>query len=128
MAVNDRGDVVEPEQTSRGEGRGILWRDGEKIDLGSLGGPLTFPIALNHRDQVVGIGTLRGSTFQKSDRRAFIWQNGKIAALPSAGSILKYDSVMSINAAGMMIAGGTWPFTCDEFGCGGQLFVWTCRR
>jgi probable HAF family extracellular repeat protein len=126
MAINDRGDVIEPEQITPRSGRGILWRDGTKIDLGSLGGPVTFPIALNDRGQVVGVSTVRGSTFEKPDTRAFIWQNGKLEALPSDGSILEYAAAMNINAAGTLVAGGTT--TCTPGECAGRLFVWQYRR
>ena len=128
MAINDRGDVVVPQQGWENASRGVLWRNGKKIVLGSLGGPETFPAALNERDEVVGISTLRGSTFENPDTHAFFWQNGKMTMLPSDGAVLYYEAPMAIDPAGTLVAGGTGPFECDQNGCDGELLVWQYRR
>ena len=126
MAINDRSDVVEPLQTSEDSSRGVLWRNGERIDLGSFGGPRTLPIALNERDQVVGVSSAPVRRHGFVVWHPFFWQGGKLTMLPAAGSV-SFD-VMDVNAAGTLIAGGMSPFSCGSLSCADTLFVWQYVR
>lgn len=125
MAINNRGDVIESLRASEESSRGILWRDGQKIDLGSLGGPQTFPVALNESDEVVGISSVPGRDHGFLVFHPFLWQNGKMMMLPGGAANL---DVMDINAAGTLIAGGTGAFECDLHSCAGHLLVWRYVR
>jgi probable HAF family extracellular repeat protein len=67
--------------------RGVLWKNREMIDLGTLGGNFTIPTAINNRAQVVG-----GATNTVSDpfgfgtqTRAFLWEHGVMRDLGTLG-------------------------------------------
>lgn len=58
VAVNDRGDVVGwTSAGGPGTRRAFLWRAGQVVHLGSLGGVHSSPVALNNRGAVVGEST-----------------------------------------------------------------------
>lgn len=83
--VNNRGQVVGSSYTNStpNPGTGIptlhtfLWEEGKMLDLGSLGGTVSFPNAANERGQVIGQSTLVGD--QTSDQ--FLWDKGKLTDL-----------------------------------------------
>lgn len=49
------------------------------LDLGTFGGPLTTPHAINNSGQVVGVGLLPATPL--TPRQAFLWENGVLHAL-----------------------------------------------
>jgi probable HAF family extracellular repeat protein len=53
----------------------VLWRDGEIIDLGTLGGTISQAHAINDRGQVVGSSA---TGFQD---RPFLWEDGRMTDL-----------------------------------------------
>jgi probable HAF family extracellular repeat protein len=73
------------------EVRGVLWRNGEILDLGTLpeGGFESSANAVNNRGQVVGIAlnTVEDpcSFFGFTQARAFLWQNGAMQDLGTLG-------------------------------------------
>lgn len=66
---------------------GVVWKDGQIVDLGTFGGPLSYAAEINNSDQVVGFA-LNGTadSFDLGDfcqnfpmptqMRAFIWRDG----------------------------------------------------
>jgi len=81
----------------------------EVIDLGTLGGSIAVPLALNDKGQVVGYSTTTDGT-----ERAFLWENGSIRDLNvSAGS----NRAQVITNSGI-IAGAT------DDGAGPLAFRW----
>ncbi len=65
----------------------VVWKDGQIIDLGTFGGPLSYAAAINDRDEAVGFALNDtpasfdlGSSCQNfpmpNQMRAFIWRNG----------------------------------------------------
>jgi probable HAF family extracellular repeat protein len=59
----------------------FLWQNGKMIDLGSLGGTLTFVNGMNNHGQVIGEGFLEGNV----ESHPFLWSNGAIHDLGSLG-------------------------------------------
>ena len=70
----------------------VLWKNGEIVDLGTLGEDFSEANALNNRGQVVGL-SLNGipdpvSFFdQPTESRAFLWQNGVMQDLGTLGGL-----------------------------------------
>ena len=70
------------------ESRAVIWKDGQIVDLGTLGGNESFAIGINSLGQVVGGATnvvpdpFSGSGTQV---RAFLWENGVIQDLGTLG-------------------------------------------
>jgi probable HAF family extracellular repeat protein len=126
IRMNDRGQVIGTRQPRSDVTRGLLWHNGKTTDLGTLGGPSTWPIAINDRGQVVGVSTLRGSTDQAPRLRAFVWQNARMTGLPGADSFP--DAPMAIDTTGTHIALGTPLDSCiAPNDCGGHLLLWTLQ-
>jgi len=72
---------------------GVLWRDGEIIDLGNFGGGNSYAAAINDRDQVAGNAynsipdPYSGQIFffGATQVHAFLWQDGHIQDLGTLG-------------------------------------------
>ena len=92
--VNNRGQVV---GTLDDAPSAYLWKAGRLTDLGTLGGPSTYPVALNDRGQVVGMS----STADRANA-AFLWSKGRMRKLPldSVADIDDHARVAGGRAAG----------------------------
>jgi probable HAF family extracellular repeat protein len=64
-----------------------LWRDGKMLDLGTLGGTVGTPNALNNRDQVVGFSNVPGDVGCPSacEVHPFLWGGGVLRDLGTFG-------------------------------------------
>jgi probable HAF family extracellular repeat protein len=130
--VNDRGQIMgvslnavpDPfsivglcSVTTLTQTRGFLWEHGEMRDLGSLGGPDTFPIFLNQRGQIAGMSSTSfnpdsnvcNSPIPSMD--PFLWQNGKIKDLGNFGGTNPFFSgfVSGLNNRGQVVGVMTLP-------------------
>jgi probable HAF family extracellular repeat protein len=80
-AINPAGDIVgwgTPTGTFGLFGvHAILWRDGQLLDLGTLGGTLSRARGINPSGVIVGSATIRGDFFF----HAFRWENGVMTDL-----------------------------------------------
>ena len=71
----------------------VLWRDGQMINLGTLGGNESFPISVNNRGQVAGAASnaipdplaLDFFPLSGTQTRPFLWQNGVMQDLGTLG-------------------------------------------
>ena len=75
---------------------GIVVKDGEVIDLGTFGGPLSYSASISERDEVVGfalnstpdsfdLGTLCQNFPMPTQMHAFIWRDGIMRDLGTLG-------------------------------------------
>jgi probable HAF family extracellular repeat protein len=72
----------------------VLWRNGQPINLGTLGGNESFPISVNNRGQVAGAASNAALDplalccffpLSGTQTRAFLWQNGVMQDLGTLG-------------------------------------------
>ena len=96
--INDAGDVV-----GVADGRAVLWRDGEVIDLGSLGGVGASGADINQYGQVVGSADSTELDFLgRQMPHAFLWENGVMRDLGApAGSLGSYAT--AVNNLGQVV-------------------------
>ena len=104
LSTNDNGQIagvsedgtVDPVLNLNGI-RAVLWKNGQLLNLGSLGGSASFSQSINNRGQVVGFSTntvidpfsLYGFFFFASSNstqtRGFVWQYGHMEDLGTLG-------------------------------------------
>lgn len=97
-AVNDRGEVLVlvGSQTGGAGMTSLVWQDGAVRELGHLGGDETEGYAIGAQGQVVG-----RSRTQTGEYQAFLWQDGRMTALPPLFTGTGSSSVaVVVNAAG----------------------------
>ena len=109
-AINARGWITGASETTDPltglpVGRGVLWRDGQIIDLGNFGGPVSLGITLNNVGQVVGaaINAILDPFplfVPPTQSRAFIWQDGVLQDLGTLGG--PDAMALSINEPGQV--------------------------
>jgi probable HAF family extracellular repeat protein len=144
-SINDRGqimgvslnDIPDPfsvvglgSTTTLTQTRGFLWQDGKMHDLGTLGGPDTFAIFLNHRGQVAGMSYTSdvpdpNSGFPPMD--PFLWENGKITDLGNFGGTSPFGLfsgfISGLNDEGQVT--GTMTLPGDQTS---RAFLWDGKK
>ncbi len=80
----------------------FLWEKGKMLDLGTLGGTVGSPLALNNRGQVVGSSNLAGDIYF----HPFLWDRGALTDLGTLGG--SYGSANSLNDAGEIVGWATY--------------------
>lgn len=120
-AINSDGDVVgwaEVTGPAYPIPRAVLWRDGQIINLGTLGGNISRAWGINADGVVVGGALIAGDYFF----HAFVWRDGVMTDLGSfgnPGSSSPYGSVAyGIDAAGRVVG---WSQTTTR---ATHAFVW----
>jgi len=98
-AINDRGQIVGWAETKAGERHATLWQRGRVADLGTLGGTSSAAVAINDGGSLAGTFTTRSGT------EAFVWQTGRMTALPRIRGIDGYE-IVAVNARGDVAATG----------------------
>jgi probable HAF family extracellular repeat protein len=94
VSVNEKGEIVGISEIDKidpnfgvKELRGVLWKDGALINLGTLGGNETIVTGINNRTQVVGEATnnIPDPFGLGTQLRAFLWQQGVMQDLGTLG-------------------------------------------
>jgi probable HAF family extracellular repeat protein len=95
--INDRGEAVGSSVAASGEPHAVLWRDGEVIDLHTLG-TSSSASAIGPRGHVAG-------TYVAGDgeTRGFLWWCGRMTDLGVSGVV----SISHVNARGQVLVGST---------------------
>ena len=125
IRINEEGWVVgfsvdplaTPGAAPPAERHAWLYRDGELIDLGTLGGPNSFALGANAAGQVVGGSEIAAEVTAPEDAspgaeeeappsHAFIWEDGVMTdlnELVSGESGLVLESASVVNDAGQIV-------------------------
>jgi probable HAF family extracellular repeat protein len=95
--INARGEIAGNSETAQidpflgvKEIRAVLWKKGQLIELGTLGGNESAATAINNRGQVVGLALNTvpdpfSFFFGPTQTRGFLWQNGVMLDLGTLG-------------------------------------------
>jgi len=85
-AINDRGQIVGTASDAKGRSHAVLWQGGKLIDIGVLPGyDKSYASGINNVGQVVGWSEKPDPKYESASQ-AFMWQKGKLQALPTLGS------------------------------------------
>lgn len=104
--INDLGEVVGYIDTPT-YAHACLWKNGNIIDLGSLGTLESITFSINNSGQIVGYSRIPSGN--SSAIHAFIWQNGTMTDI---GSIWSEQTVAtSINNIGQIVG---WTVNVDD--------------
>jgi probable HAF family extracellular repeat protein len=90
---------------------GVLWKDGQTIDLGTFGGYQSNAIYVNNEGQVVGFASntiLDPYSFLGAQTHTFLWQNGVLQDLGTLGGPDSFPSAGGINQRRGLVAGGSY--------------------
>ena len=79
----------------------FLWEDGHMIDLGSLGGTVTFGNWLSQHGEIVGQSNLAGD----QTYHPFLWSNGVFKDLGTLGG--DFGNALWVNEAGVVVGWAT---------------------
>jgi probable HAF family extracellular repeat protein len=88
--------------------RAFVWRDGRKVDLGTLGGPDAFAIWINEPGQIAGssyTNDIPNSSTGFPTYEPFLWENGQIQGLGSLGGVDGFPT--GLNNRGQVVGGSS---------------------
>lgn len=108
--INESGQVVGESYTARGRMRGFLWKSGQMIELGTLGGPASCAVAVNERGHVIGWS----DTGRTDTRHAFLWRNGRMIDLGTLGG--RISEAAAINERGQIVGSSRTRHALDKTG------------
>jgi probable HAF family extracellular repeat protein len=112
--VNDGGEAVGASgSSSYGPYRATLFKDGQVIDLGTLGGTYSHALAINNRGHIVGwsTGSAAGLGFNDDKTKAFLYRDGRMISLnhrldPVTGAGWRLRAATGINERGDIVGWG----------------------
>lgn len=101
-AINSAGIVVGSADKGANNGVALLWRDGDVVELPSLGGPASRAVAINDDGLMVGFSTLdEGGEVV----RAVTWIDGEVIDLGTLGGDL--SNALAVNERGLIVGSST---------------------
>ena len=81
----------------------FIWENGKMVDLGNLGGTISFGQCANNRGDVIGQSNLRGDLVT----HAFLWHKGRIMDLGTLGG--DNSEAIWMNDAGVIVGSADLP-------------------
>jgi len=118
--VNSKGEIVgatetadvDPQFFNFQQLRAVLWKHGQMIDLGSLGGHQVGAFGINDREQIAGLSTNDIPDpfcfFGTVQNRAFLWERGQMHDLGTlGGNCVVGLGEIPINERGQVIGNST---------------------
>jgi probable HAF family extracellular repeat protein len=124
-SINARGWITGQSQSSVldpilgiPEYRAVLWKEGQIIDLGTLGGTESLGIYVNNANQVIGFATTSTAPdpvgFFGFPTHTFIWQNGEKLGIGTLGGSDAFPGASCGNSpAGVIVGGSTTTITLN---------------
>jgi uncharacterized membrane protein len=109
ISINDSGVAVGYSGPNGGQFDAVAWFDDHVIDLGTLGGSISFPYAINDFDVVVGQSNTSLTNFDSFV--PVVWRDGKIINLGNFGSDA-YGLALGVNFWGQIV-GASGPSVFD---------------
>ena len=100
--------------------QGFLWQGHGLKKLGTLGGPDSFALIVNQRDEISGISftnSVVNPTTELPTTAAFFWKNGKMRNIGSFGGV--FSTMSYLNDKSQVVGFSTFP---GDFV--GHAFVW----
>src|SRR6516164_6043210 len=112
--------------TGSPETNAVLWKDGQIINLGTLGGNESLAISVKDGGQVVGLATINAVpdpfSFLGAPTHTFTWKNGVMQDLGTLGGPDSFPSAGGINERNGLVAGQSYTNSTAELNSGP---VWT---
>src|SRR5262249_1567669 len=117
-AINSRGwttgqstrSIIDP-VVGIPEFRAVLWKDGQIIDLGTLGGTESLGIYVNDAGQAIGFSTINTSPdpvgFFGFPTHTFLWQNGEKVDIGTLGGDDAFPGASCSNRLEDLVVGGS---------------------
>ncbi len=97
QAINNAGDAVGWSGRSGTHHKALLWIQGQKIELGTLGGDVSEAQGINDAGQIVGWSEDSPGGYAYG----FLWENGQMRALP--GLVQPGGMAYAINSSGEIV-------------------------
>lgn len=94
--INDQGIIAGLVYKTKQEYRACIWRNGQVVEIGTLGGKTSEANAINNAGVVVGTSTLADGS-----SRAFVWKNGVMKQLGTLGG--RNSQAFDINDQGDIV-------------------------
>jgi probable HAF family extracellular repeat protein len=122
--MNGKGEIVGASETAEVDPQffglqqihAVLWKDGQMIDLGTLGGNQVAAFGINEHEQIVGVSTNAIPDafcfFGTVQQRAFLWERGQMRDLGTlggncAGVGIVDSNLHPINESGQIVGGSS---------------------
>jgi probable HAF family extracellular repeat protein len=117
--VNSRGVIVGASENGQtdpllgvNQAQAVLWKDGQIVSLGSLGGYESLATDINQRGQIAGNATNATPDsycfFGTAQQRAFLWENGQMQDLGTlGGTCVSVGQVEILNDNGQVVGTST---------------------
>jgi len=125
-SINSRGWMTGQSQSDQidpvlgfPEFRAVLWKDGQIVDLGTLGsGTESLGIYINDADQVIGFSTIDTTSdpigFFGFPTHTFIWQNGKKLDIGTLGGADAFPTASCTSPPTGIVVGGSTTSTISN--------------
>jgi probable HAF family extracellular repeat protein len=113
LAINERGQAAGFSASCNGL-HALLWRKGNVIDLGNLGGTVGIANAINNQREVVGQSNLPGD----GTTDAFLWRNGVMTDLGTLPGDVG-SNALGINDRTQVVGASSIDACCDN-----RAFLW----